>query len=122
MQFIAIHVGRLQGLTLLELITGETLDISEYLDFGWYDRVWFKEDVDLRETQIGQFIVPLHKVGSLMRYWILLASSIPVLRTTVQLVTYIETCTDASNKRFEVYDKAIKERFHEKYTEEALMT
>ena len=34
-------------------------------------------------------------------------------------MTYLETCTDARNQRFEVYDKAIKERFYNKYTEEA---
>ena len=34
-------------------------------------------------------------------------------------MTYIDTCTDASKQSFEVYDGAIKERFHEKYTEEA---
>ena len=55
-----------------------------------------------------------------MSYWILPESGIPVSRTTVQRVTYLEICTDASKQRFEVYDKAIKERFHEKYTGEAL--
>ena len=54
-----------------------------------------------------------------MSYWILTASYIPVSRTTAQRVTYIDTCTDARKKIFEVYDEAIKERFHEKYTEEA---
>ena len=102
-----------------ELMTGETPEISDYLDFGWYDRVWFKEEAGLRETQIGLFLVPLHKVGSLMIYWILPASGIPFLRTMVQRVTYLETCTDAINQHVEVYDKFIKERFHEKYTEEA---
>ena len=36
----------------------------------------------------------------------------------VQRVTYLDTCTDTSNQRLEVYDKAIKEWFHKKYTEE----
>ena len=38
-QHTASTVGKLQGQTPLELLTGETFDISEYLDFGWYDRV-----------------------------------------------------------------------------------
>ena len=37
----------------------------------------------------------------------------------VQHVTYLETWIDVSKQRFEVYDKSIKERFHNKYTEEA---
>ena len=56
-----------------------------------------------------------------MSYWILPSSVIPVSRTTVQHVTYLETCTYASKQRFGVYDKAIKERYHEKYTEEAFV-
>ena len=117
MQLTAIHAGRLQGQNSFELMTGEAPDISEYLDFGWYDRVWFKEDAGLRETQIGRFLGPSHKVGSLMRYWILLPIGIRFLRTTVQHVTYLEKFTDASNQRLELYDRAIKEIFHEKYTE-----
>ena len=48
--------GKLQGKTPLELLTGETSDISKYLDFGWYDRVWYKEDAGLGETKLGQFL------------------------------------------------------------------
>ena len=115
MQLTASHAGRLQGRTPLEYMTGETPDISEYLDFGWYDRVWFKEDAGLGETKIGRFLGPSHRVGSLMSYWVLPASGIPVSRTTVQRITYLETCTDANIARFKTFDDAIQERFHEKY-------
>ena len=54
-----------------------------------------------------------------MSYQILPASGIPVSRTTVQRVTYLETFTDARKQRFGLYDKAIKQRFHDKYTEES---
>ena len=37
----------LQGRTPIEALTGETLDISQYLDFGFYDRIWFKENAGL---------------------------------------------------------------------------
>ena len=119
MQLTSRHAERLQGKNLLELMTGETPYISDFLDFVWYDRVWFKEDAGLGETQIISFLGPLHKVVSLIVYWILPASGIPVLRKTVQCVTYLETCDDASKQCLEVYDKAIKDRFHEKYTEES---
>ena len=51
-QLAVIQNVRLQGKTSLELMTGETPDISKYLDFGCYDRVWLKED-EIRDTQIG---------------------------------------------------------------------
>ena len=54
-----------------------------------------------------------------MRYWILPASGIQVSRTTIKCVTYIETCIYDIKKCFEVYDKAIKDIFYEKYTEYA---
>ena len=54
-----------------------------------------------------------------MSYWILPKIGIPVLRTMVQRVTYLETCIDARKQRFKVYGKDINERFHNKYTEEA---
>ena len=102
----------------MELLTGETHNISEYLDFGWYDRVWYKEDAGLGETKIGRFLGPSHKVGSLMSYWVLPKSGIPISRTTVQRVTHLETQIDANKKRFKHYDKDINERFHEVYTQE----
>ena len=33
--------NRIDGGIPLEKLTGETQDISEYLDFGFYDRVWY---------------------------------------------------------------------------------
>ena len=75
----------------MELLTGETPDISEYLYFVWYDRVWYKEDAGLRETKLGRFLGPSHKVGSLMSYWVLPKSGIIISRTTVQRVTHLET-------------------------------
>ena len=48
-----------------------------------------------------------------------MASGIPVSRTAVQRVTYLETYTDSRKQPFGVYYKSIKERFNKNYTEEA---
>jgi hypothetical protein len=84
MQITASFASNLQGRTPLEALTGETPDISQYLDFGFYDRVWFKEDAGLGEIKLGRFLGVSHHVGSLMSYWVLPASGIPISRTTVQ--------------------------------------
>ena len=47
MQTTASFIADLQVRTTLEALTGDTPDISQYLDFGFYDRVWFKEDAGL---------------------------------------------------------------------------
>ena len=52
-----------------------------------------------------------------MSYYILPDSGIPVLRTMVQRITYLETCTDANKSIFNIFDDAIQEKFHEKYDE-----
>ena len=52
--------------TYLEIIIGETPDISEYLDFGLYDWVTYRTNDRLGELIIGQWIVVSHKVGQIM--------------------------------------------------------
>ena len=118
MQLTASTVRNLQGRKPLELLTGETPDISEYLDFGWYNRVWYKEDAGLRETNVGRFLGPAHKSVSLMSSWVLPKSGIPISRTRVQRVIHLKIQTDANRKHFKHYDTAITEIFHEVYTQE----
>ena len=86
---------------------GAMADILEYLDFGWYDWVWYKEDTGLGETKIERFLGPSHQVGSFMSYWIIRDSGIPVSWTTVQHITYLETCIDTNKSIFKVFDYAI---------------
>ena len=47
MHISASFSANLQGRTTLEALTGETPDISQYLEFVFYDRVWLKEDVGI---------------------------------------------------------------------------
>ena len=51
-----------------------------------------------------------------MSYWVLPASGIPMSRTTVQRVKNLESKTEKCNF-FEVYDRAIEDRFNEVYIE-----
>jgi hypothetical protein len=72
------------GHTPLEIITGETPDISEYLDFGFYDWVLFKENAGMGDTALGSFLGVLHKFGNLLSYWILGHTGHVMSRSTVQ--------------------------------------
>jgi hypothetical protein len=78
------------GRTPIEIVTGEIPDISEYLDFGFYDRVFYKENTGLGETLLGRFLGVSHRVGNLMSYWILGITGRPVSRTTVQRLTALK--------------------------------
>ena len=53
MPFTASQSVKLQDRTPFEYMTGETPDISEYLYFGCYYRVWYKEDEGLEKTKNG---------------------------------------------------------------------
>ena len=117
MQITASFVEDLHGRTPLEALTGETTDISQYLDFGLYDWVQFKEDSGLVETKIVRFLGVSHHIGSLMSYWFLPASGIPMSRITTERVTNLELQTEQCKKRFEVYDRAISEIFNDVYIE-----
>ena len=47
MQITASFAEDLQGRTPLEALTGETPEIFQYLYFGFYNWIWFKEDAGL---------------------------------------------------------------------------
>ena len=74
MRLTARHAGKLQGRTRLERATGETPDISENLDFGFYDLVWYRENAGLGEEKIGRWLGVSKNYGSQMSYWILTSS------------------------------------------------
>jgi hypothetical protein len=109
----ASYAGRLKGRTPIEALTGKTPDISEYLDFGFYDLVWFKEDAGVGEIELGRFLDVSHSVGSLMSYQILPRSGIPLSRTTIQRVTEIKKETEMKKARMAKFDKDISEGFKE---------
>ena len=71
MQLTASFSAKLQVRTPLEALTGEISVISQYLDLGFYDQVWFKEDTGIGETSLGGFLRVSHQAGSLVSYCIL---------------------------------------------------
>ena len=77
--------------TPLEIITGETPDISEHLDFGFYDWVVYKENAGIRETLIGKFLGVPHNFGNLLTCFILGKTGKVVARSTVQRLTNLES-------------------------------
>ena len=100
MPITASFAADLQGRTPLKALTGETPDISQYLDFGFYDQVWFKEDARLGETKLGRFPGVSYHIGYLMSYWVLPTSIILMSITTVQRVEKLESQIEQCKKIF----------------------
>jgi len=99
------------GRTPLEIITGETPDISEYLDFEFYDWVLYRGNAGLGEIELARWLGVSHRVGRLMSYWILPESGIPVSATTVQRMTNDERSTDEMRRRMTQYEDKLKVLF-----------
>jgi hypothetical protein len=95
------------GRTPLEIITGITPDITEYLDFGFYDWVLFRNNAGLGTSELGRWLGVSHRVGQLMSYWILPKSGIPVSCTTVQRLTRLEQATREWGERMEAFDRGL---------------
>jgi hypothetical protein len=89
----------LDGRTPMEQLTGETPDISKYLDFGFYDWIWYKDNAGLGETHIRRWLGVAHRVGNLMSYWIVTEAGRVIARTTVQRITNLELTTDEVKQR-----------------------
>ncbi len=85
----------LHGCTPLEVITGNTPDVSEYLEFKWYDLVWYFELTTFPEENklLARWIGIAHRIGQAMCYWLLPSSGIPIAQTTIQLITPQELAT-----------------------------
>ena len=109
----------LKGWTPLEWITGDTVDISEYLDFSFYDWCRYHENAGLGPTMLGRWLGVAHKVGGLMSYWVLTINCTVITRTTVQRVTSLEMQATHIKKRTQAFNEArkakIKDSKHTKY-------
>jgi hypothetical protein len=100
----------LDGRCPLERITGETVDISEYLDFGFYDWIWYRENAGLGETKIGRWLGVSHRIGTLMSFWVLTSSGKVLSRTTVQRVTQLEAQLEENKTRMKSFTDQLTER------------
>ena len=108
MQRMASDASTLHGRTGLEKVTGETPEISEYIDFGFYDPCWYKENASMGETKMGRWLGVSHKTGSLMSFWILTPSCHVVSRTSVQRITNLELQEETNKRKLTAFDDAVK--------------
>ena len=105
------------GRTGIEEITGDTPDISEWLDFDFYDLVWYWDAPHLALTEenpkMGRWLGVSHRVGSDMCYWIINEKGNVLARTTVQHVPELDLRTDQVKQRAEKFEKALTDRLND---------
>ena len=66
------HTEGKDGHSTLERLTGDTIDISEWLEFEFYDLVWFwNKQSDDTSPRLVLCIGVSHSVDSALCYWII---------------------------------------------------
>ena len=101
--------------TGFERITGDTVDISEWLEFEFYDICWFWDvPNDWDNPKIGRWLGVSHRVGSAMCYWILTQTGQIVSRTTVQHVTKEEVLRDDIIRQIQKYHDDLESKIGDK--------
>lgn len=104
----------LQGRNGWEEVMGSSADISEYLDFGIYDTVWYwrdkKPSISESSKDLGKWLGVAHKVGSDMCYWILTVNGDIIAETTVQHVTREDYDNPNIAAQIKEFDDKLNER------------
>jgi len=102
--------GSIETSVPLTQVTRETAGISEYLDFGFHDQVWWKDNAGLSGFESGHWLGVSHRTGRLICYHVLSQRGTVVSRSTVQRVTNIEKTTAEVEDTFRKFDHVIQEK------------
>jgi hypothetical protein len=111
---LSITARSMTGRPGIEEVKGDTIDISEWLDFEFYDYVWYWDEkkVDMTDEQclIGRWLGIAHRIGSNMTYWILTKAGLVIARSTVQHVITSDMSQPAIQEQLKAFDTAIELR------------
>jgi hypothetical protein len=104
---------KLMGRTPWEMVTGDTPDISKWIEFDWYQPVWYHEPGDFPNNdkeRVGRWLGISHRIGQALCYWILPVSGEPIARTTVR--PWTDDCHRDPNslQRLAKYDESVSMR------------
>ena len=98
-----------------EEVTGETPEIGEWLDFEFYDTVWWLDTKNFPEDQrrLAKWIGISHRVGSDMCYWLITESGKLVSKTSVEHVTQEDWANESKRKQIQEFDIKIAARLND---------
>jgi hypothetical protein len=100
------------GPTPMEMLTGGTTDISEYMSFQWYQPVWYLDGDSFPndKKKLGRWLGVSHRVRQAMCFWILTNNLTIISRTSVQAVTRDELNTTVIRDKLYDLDQRIKSK------------
>jgi hypothetical protein len=117
----AHDIPSLQGRVPSEAVEGNTPDISEFVQFDWYQPVWYIDPAvqfpdDSRK--LGRWIGVAHDVGSPMTFWVLPQSCKVLARSTVTSLTDDELSDPVVKARMVELDLSIKNKIGDTLVDE----
>ena len=105
---------RRDGKTSIEHVTGETPDISNWLDFTFYEPCWYMHYhgnvMDKSKASIGRWLGVSHNVSYQLCYYVLTDKGRVIARHSVQHITEDELKRNDINRKMVAFDNAIKIR------------
>jgi len=97
----------------LEALTGDTIDISEWTEFEFYDLVVYWDNRDGEAGQgIGRWLGPSHYIGSALCYYILTEKATVLSRTSLQHITKEDFETYEMRERVRVYHEELNQNIN----------
>ena len=96
-------------------VTSQTADISEWLDFEFYDLVyWYdrqnKPDVSDNVRRLARWLGISHRVGSDMCYWLITESKNLISKTLVEHVTRDDMLASGTKQQIDIFNMKLAER------------
>ena len=104
---------RNKGRTGYEMVYGSTPDISEYVEFQFYDYCFYwdtPQSFPNEKKHMGRWLGIAHRVGQSMVFWIMNDKGKVIARSTVIPLEPSDYDVDENKLRMEALDIAIKER------------
>ena len=115
MQRTHLRANRVDGGVPLQKVVGDTVDISNYLEFGFYDRVWYRDNAGLGAQKLGRWLGVAENIGSIMTYYILQSNGEVVARSTVWNITNLEKEIDSTKDVINAYDTELSRHFNDEF-------
>ena len=107
---LILRIASRDGRPPLGKLTGDTIDLSEYLDFDFYDPVWYWETLsgEKGEALPGRWLGIPHYIGAGMCYSVLNKNENVISRSTVQHITKKDLQDPKMKETLENFDNTIK--------------
>ena len=97
------------GVTGMEIITGDTMDISEWTNFQFYDLCWYLDTPnDWENPKVGRWLGVSHRIGSSLCYCVLNDIGTVLARTTVHHVKRDKIANTEIMNRIQDYHKKLE--------------